>query len=115
MALVDDVRNLAEQAQRGLGQGAQQVQDKLEELRRRRRFNELARQLGRAVYQGRRQGGADETEVARICAQMAAVEAELADAERRRAAGDPDHPPVLPGAERPPAADPPGGYTLDDL
>lgn len=110
MALADDVRNLAGQAQRGLEQGAQQVQDKLDELRLRRRFNELARQLGRAVYQGREQGGADETEVARICAQMAAVEAELA-AERRRGSDGPDRSPVLPGAERPPA----GGHTLDDV
>ncbi len=78
MALRDDLRTLAGQAQRQLGQGAQQVQEMLEEYRQRRRFNELARELGRTVYHGRRHGAVDETAVARICAQMAAVEEQLA-------------------------------------
>jgi hypothetical protein len=78
MAFRDDLRTLAGQAQRQLEQGAQQVQEMMEEYRQRRRFNELARELGRTVYHGRKQGGVDETAVVRICAQMAAVEAELA-------------------------------------
>jgi hypothetical protein len=111
MALVDDVRNLAEQAQRSLEQGAKQMQDRVDDLRRRRRFNELARQLGRAVYQGRRRGGPDEAEVERLCAEMAAVEAEIAAAAGARAGADtPD------GPDRTPARpDRPGGYTLDDV
>jgi hypothetical protein len=78
MAFRDDLRSFAGQAQRQLEQGAQQVQDRMEEYRQRRRFNELARELGRTVYDGRKHGGVDETAVARICAQMAAVEAEMA-------------------------------------
>jgi hypothetical protein len=78
MAFRDELRSFAGQAQRQLEQGAQQMQERMEEYRQRRRFNELARELGRTVYHGRRQGGVDETAVARICAQMAAVEAELA-------------------------------------
>jgi hypothetical protein len=78
MAFRDDLRTFAGQAQRQLEQGAQQVQEMLEEYRQRRRFNELARELGRTVYHGRKHGGVDETAVARICAQMAAVEEELA-------------------------------------
>ncbi|HEV8650946.1 MAG TPA: hypothetical protein VG276_16500 [Actinomycetes bacterium] len=111
MALVDDVRNLAEQAQRSLEQGAQQVQDRLDGLRRRRRFNELARQLGRAVYQARKHDQADGAEVERLCAQMAAVEAEIAAAEAKAKAapGPPGDPP-----DRPPAP-PDRGYSLDDI
>jgi hypothetical protein len=78
MALRDDLRSLAGQAQRQLEQGAQQVQDMMEEYRQRRRFNELARELGRTVYHGRKNGAVDETAVVRICAQMAAVEEQLA-------------------------------------
>jgi hypothetical protein len=78
MAFRDDLRTLAGQAQRQLEQGVQQAQEMMEEYRQRRRFNELARDLGRAVYYGRKQGTVDETAVARICAQMAAVEAEIA-------------------------------------
>jgi len=113
MALVDDVRNLAERAQRSLEQGAQQVQDRLDDLRRRRRFNELARQLGRAVYQARKHdrtdGAEDGAEVERLCAQMAEVEAEIAAAAAKDAPGQPgdrpDHPPAPPDR----------GYTLDDV
>ncbi|HEX6676489.1 MAG TPA: hypothetical protein VF486_15870 [Actinomycetes bacterium] len=78
MALRDDLRSLAGQAQRQLEHGAQQVQDMMEEYRQRRRFNELARELGRTVYHGRKHGTVDETAVARICAQMATVEEQLA-------------------------------------
>ena len=78
MAFRDDLRILAGQAQRRVEQGTQQVQEMMEEYRQRRRFNELARELGRTVYHGRRHGAVDETAVARICAQMAAVEEELA-------------------------------------
>jgi hypothetical protein len=60
MAFRDDLRSFAGQAQRQLEQGAQQVQDRMEEYRP-------------------KHGGVDETAVARICAQMAAVEAEMAD------------------------------------
>ncbi len=110
MALVDDVRNLAEQAQRSLEQGAQQVQERLDDLRRRRRFNELARQLGQAVYQTRKHDRADGPEVERLCAEMAAVEAEIAAAAA----------PVGPVADHPdppdqPPTPPDRGWTLDDL
>jgi hypothetical protein len=82
MAFRDDLRTLAGQAQRQLEQGVQQAQEMVDEYRQRRRFNELARDLGRTMYYGRKQGTVDETAVARICAQMAAVEAEIAQGPR---------------------------------
>jgi len=109
MALFDDVRNLAGQAQRSLEQGAQQVQERLDDLRRRRRFNELARQLGRAVYQAREHDQENSAEVAWLCGQMAAVEAEIAAAAAKASPG--------PGAGGPnrPLPPPDRGYTLDDV
>jgi hypothetical protein len=89
MAFRDDLRALAGQAQRQLEQGVQQAQEVVEEYRQRRRFNELARDLGRTVYYGRKQGTVDETAVARISAQMAAVEAEIAQAARPGGTGHP--------------------------
>jgi hypothetical protein len=77
MAFRDDARAFAEQAQRAIGQGLEQVQERVEELRRRRQFNDLARQLGLLVYRGRRQGGVDEVAVARLAARMAELEEEL--------------------------------------
>jgi hypothetical protein len=91
MAFRDDARAFAEQAQRAIEQGIGQVQERVEEVRRRRQFNELARQLGLLVYHGRGAGGVDEVAVARLSARMAELEADLAD----------------PG--------PTGGYRLDDL
>jgi hypothetical protein len=77
MAFRDDARAFAEQAQRAIGQGLEQVQERVEELRRRRQFNDLARQLGLLVYRGRRHGGVDEVAVARLAARMAELEDEL--------------------------------------
>jgi hypothetical protein len=98
MAFRDDLRALAGQAQRQLEQGVQQAQEMVDEYRQRRRFNELARDLGRTVYYGRKQGTVDETAVARICAQMAAVEAEIA---RAAGAGGTGHPSGQPGGGTP--------------
>jgi hypothetical protein len=93
MAFRADLRTLAGQAQRQLEQGVQQAQEMVDEYRQRRRFNELARDLGRAVYYGRKQGTVDETAVARLCAQMAAVEAEIAQGPRTaRGPGGPSGP-----------------------
>jgi hypothetical protein len=89
MAFRDDLRALAGQAQRQLEQGVQQAQEMVDEYRQRRRFNELARDLGRTVYYGRKQGTVDETAVARIYAQMAAVEAEIARAAGPSGTGHP--------------------------
>jgi hypothetical protein len=77
MAFRDDARAFAEQAQRAIGQGLEQVQERVEELRRRRQFNDLARQLGLLVYRGRRGGGVDEVAVARLAARMAELEEQL--------------------------------------
>jgi ABC-type phosphate transport system auxiliary subunit len=117
MAIADDVRNLADQLQTLLGQGTRQVQQRLDDLRRRRRFDELAGQLGRVVYRARDQGRTGEAEVEaeveRLCRQLAAVEAEIAAA--AAAAADPDSPgPPRDPAEHPPALPAPG-YTLDDV
>jgi hypothetical protein len=89
MAFRDDMRALAGQVQRQLEQGVQQAQEMVDEYRQRRRFNDLARDLGRTVYYGRKQGTVDETAVARISAQMAAVEAEIAQAARSGGTGHP--------------------------
>ena len=97
MAFRDDLRTLAGQAQRQLEQGVQQAQEMLDEYRQRRRFNELARDLGHTVYYGRKQGTVDETAVARICAQMAAVEAEIAQGARPPGPGGAGHPSGQPG------------------
>jgi hypothetical protein len=115
MAIADDVRNLADQLQALLGQGTRQVQERLDDLRRRRRFDELAGQLGRVVYRARGQGRSDEAEVEaeveRLCAQLAAVEAEIAAA----AAAEPDGPAPPGGPADQPRALPAPGYTLEDV
>jgi hypothetical protein len=114
MAIADDVRNLADQLQALLGQGTRQVQERLDDLRRRRRFDELAGQLGRVVYRARSQRRTDEAEVEaeveRLCAQLAAVEAEIAAA---AAAPDGPGPPGDPADH--PRALPAPGYTLEDV
>src|SRR6266542_782111 len=104
MAFLNDARQLAEQATRSIEQGLDQVRERIDELQRQRRFNELGRQLGMLVYRSRRAATPlDEGEVERICAEMASIEA------------TPDGAPGAPGS---PHGDPPapsGGYSLDDL
>jgi hypothetical protein len=78
MAFMDKAKQkaaeLAEQAQRGVQQG----QQKLDERAKRKQLEQAAAQLGWATYRGRTQGGVDETELARLTSRIADLEAELA-------------------------------------
>jgi hypothetical protein len=117
MAFLDEARQLAEQATRSIEQGLDQVRERIDELQRQRRFNELGRQLGLLVYRARRAGGEpDQAEVERITAEMAAVEATLQhDGGRGPEQGPgPDRGPGEPPTSGPPAG-PPRGYSLDDV
>jgi ABC-type transporter Mla subunit MlaD len=118
MGLLDDAKAFAEQAQRALDQAVEQVNERIDEFNRRRRFNELARQLGMLVYRARdAQQDPDPAEVTRLCAELAALEAELNAPRARPGQGE------RPGATPPPddPAAPPQAqagrrdYTLDDL
>ena len=135
MAFLNDARQLAEQATRSIEQGLDQVRERIDELQRQRRFNELGRQLGMLVYRSRRAATPlDEGEVERICAEMASLEATLpgsasgattgpstpATPGASGTPGGPDAPGTSggPGAPGSPHGDPPapsGGYSLDDL
>ncbi|HZD01203.1 MAG TPA: hypothetical protein VFA46_13760 [Actinomycetes bacterium] len=135
MAFLDEARQLAEQASRSIEQGLEQVRGRIDEVQRQRRFNDLGRYLGLLVYRARRAGtGPDETEVERICAEMAAIEATLpgggGDGPGARTGPGPGPQPGAgsatdPGAtsttgpdSRPtsgPPAGPPRGYSLDDV
>jgi hypothetical protein len=136
MAFLDEARQLAEQARGSIEQGLEQVRERIDDLQRQRRFNDLGRQLGLLVYRARRAGTQpDEAEVERVCAEMAAIEATMpagagsagGAAGAGAAAGPtgagtgpqpggdagpdiPDGPPV----SGPPAG-PPRGYSLDDV
>lgn len=131
MAFLDDARAFAEQAQRALTQAVEQVSERIDELNRRRSFNELARQLGMLVYRARSaHQDPDPAEVTRLCSELAALEAELnaarsgaGHAQGQAAAATPDAdghagpgpaPTVDPDA---PTQAQPGrrDYTLDDL
>jgi hypothetical protein len=75
MAFLNDAKQLAEQASRSIEQGLDQVRERIDDLQRQRRFNELARELGLLVYRSRLRGGPlDDAEVQRITAEMAAIE-----------------------------------------
>ncbi len=145
MAFLNDARQLAEQATRSIEQGLDQVRERIDELQRQRRFNELGRQLGMLVYRSRRAATPlDEGEVERICAEMASIEATPDGAGGATGGattgpgtpatgpgapatpgapgtpGGPDAPGTSggPGAPGSPHGDPPapsGGYSLDDL
>ena len=134
MAFLDEARQLAEQATRSIEQGLDQVRVRVDELQRQRRFNELGRQLGLLVYRARRAGGAlDETEVERLCSEMAAIEATLPAGTAGRRAGTAHGPGPSAGADAGPGATatgttspgdpptsgppagPPRGYSLDDV
>jgi hypothetical protein len=75
MAFLNDAKQLAEQASRSIEQGLDQVRERIDELQRQRRFNELSRELGMLVYHSRLRGTPlDEAEVQRITAEMASIE-----------------------------------------
>jgi hypothetical protein len=75
MAFLNDAKQLAEQASRSIEQGLDQVRERIDELQRQRRFNELSRELGMLVYRARLRGTPpDESEVQRITAEMASIE-----------------------------------------
>jgi hypothetical protein len=116
MAFLDEARQLAEQATRSIEQGLDQVRERIDELQRQRRFNELARKLGLLVYRARRAGTEpDQAEVERIAAEMAAVEATLqGDGGRGPGQGPGPEGPGNPPTSGPPAG-PPRGYSLDDV
>jgi hypothetical protein len=120
MAFLDEARQLAEQATRSIEQGLDQVRERIDELQRQRRFNELGRALGLLVYRARRAGTApDEAEVERLCSEMAAIEATLSAG----TAGGPGPGPTATGTTLPedtpsasgPPAGPPRGWSLDDV
>jgi hypothetical protein len=75
MAFLNDAKQLAEQASRSIEQGLDQVRERIDDLQRQRRFNELARELGLLVYRSRLRGTPlDDAEVQRITAEMASIE-----------------------------------------
>jgi hypothetical protein len=75
MAFLNDAKQLAEQASRSIEQGLDQVRERIDELQRQRRFNELSRELGTLLYRSRLRGTPlDEAEVQRITAEMASIE-----------------------------------------
>jgi hypothetical protein len=75
MAFLNDAKQLAEQASRSIEQGLDQVRERIDELQRQRRFNELARELGMLVYRSRLRGTPPaDSEIQRITAEMAAIE-----------------------------------------
>jgi hypothetical protein len=128
MAFLDEARQLAEQARGSIEQGLGQVRERIDELQRQRRFNDLGRHLGLLVYRARRAGTQpDEAEVERVCVEMAAIEASLPAGAAGTAdptgagtvpqpgagAADPDVP-DRPPTSGPPAG-PPRGYSLDDV
>ena len=114
MAFLNDARQLAEQASRSIEQGLDQVRERIDDLQRQRRFNELSRELGLLVYRSRLQGAPlDEAEVQRITAEMASIETmptappgpgPTATDQRDQGTG---------GRADPPAQS--GGYSLDDV
>ena len=120
MAFLDEARQLAEQATRSIEQGLDQVRERIDELQRQRRFNELGRALGLLVYRARRAGTApDETEVERLCSEMAAIEATLSGGTPGGTGPGPTatgttRPEDRPSASGPPAG-PPRGWSLDDV
>ena len=115
MAFLDEARQLAEQATRSIEQGLDQVRERIDELQRQRRFNELGRALGLLVYRARRAGTApDETEVERLCSEMAAIEAALSAGTPGGPGTGPTRPDDSPSASGPPAG-PPRGWSLDDV
>jgi hypothetical protein len=125
MAFLSEARQLAEQATRSIEQGLDQVRERIDELQRQRRFNELGRALGLLVYRARRGGTAlDEAEVERLCSEMAAIEATLSGG----TPGGTSAGPTATGTTRPgdspsssgphasgPPAGPPRGWSLDDV
>ena len=127
MAFLNDARQLAGQATRQIEQGLDQVRERIDELQQQRRFNQLARDLGLLVYRSRRGGRPlDELEVERISAEMASIEAALANPGGGRGAGrgpgasgpgqsGTTEGPGQEGGQQggPPA--PAGGYSLDDV
>jgi hypothetical protein len=125
MAFLDEARQLAEQATRSIEQGLDQVRERIDELQRQRRFNELGRALGLLVYRARRGGTAlDEAEVERLCSEMAAIEATLSAGRPGGTAPGPTATgPTATGTTRPgdspsasgPPAGPPRGWSLDDV
>jgi hypothetical protein len=130
MAFLDEAKQFAEQATRSIEQGLEQVRERIDELQRQRRFNDLGRDLGLLVYRARRADTEPgQAEVERICSEMAAIEATLpaGTAGTTGAGAGPGAGPepgtgAEPGTSGPrhpptsgPPAGPPRGYSLDDV
>jgi hypothetical protein len=82
--------DLGNQAQRGLDQG----QAKLDERGMRKDCDNLAKQIGYLVWQGRTQGGGpDEAELERLCGLLSAREADIANLRQRAAQPPPQQQP----------------------
>ncbi len=118
MALLDDAKAFAEQAQRTLDQAVEQVGGRIDQFNRRRSFNELARQLGMLVYRARSlDQDPDPAEVTRLCGELATVEAELmasGPGPRQGPGSGTSQPGPEPDPEAPTQAQR-RDYTLDDL
>lgn len=124
MAFLNDAKQLAEQASRSIEQGLDQVRERIDELQRQRRFNELSRELGVLVYRSRLRGTPpDESEVQRITAEMASIETMPTAPQGPTGATGPTGPTGQTGATGPGETpgqerdrrDEGGGYSLDDV